>query len=304
MAVDIDKIRKRLAEINSGGGNSGGNKFKRFKYDAPGEYKIRVLPFAGVDPGDPFPTRLVYYGISATGGGMIVSPENNGGVDPIKNFRIGLYNEAKNQDPAQAEETKKMASLLKEKTATCVAVIDRANEADGPVMWNPNWTDAQQLLSLFLTDAGDFTDLTNGCDLTLIVSNGKKINQKTKKPLLEAKIVPARANSPAHKDPTVIETWMAAMPIVNDYFPVASTEATQQKLQEWLDSGANVASSDGTARGGASAKSEAEPEPTKPTEVKPAERKPTPKPPTVKKPLLAEVEDGMDDALDDLENGT
>ena len=92
------------------------------------------------------------------------------------------------------------------------------------------------------------------------------------------------------------------MPVVDDYFPVTSTEETAKKLQEWIEVGANKPGSDGTARGGsASAEADVKAEPEKPATAKPVERKPAPKPPVAKKPLLSEVEDEMDSALDDLE---
>ncbi len=306
--VDIEAIRKRLEQINDGSNRSGGsgNKFPRWKYEKPGTYHLRVLPFENTEPGVPFPMRIVYYGINATGGGMIVSPENAGGRDPIKEFRIGLYNQAREELPAQAEETKKMASLLKEKSVNSVAIIDRSNEATGPQMWSPNYTDVKQLEGLFLTDAGDYTDVKEGCDITLVVTQSKKVNQRNPtKPMFEATITADRKNTPAHADPTVVEGWLKNLPDVDAYYPITSTEETAKRLQEWIDAGANKPESDGTARGGATAaKKEADPEPTKPAEVKPVERKPAPKPPVAKKTLLAEVDDSMDDALDDLETET
>lgn len=305
--VDIEAVRKKLEQINGGGGRrDGGSKWKRWKYDAVGTYTIRVLPFPDADPGTPFPERIVYYGIQGDGKGMIVSPENNGGKDPIKDFRIGLYNQAKDEDPAQAEETKKMAKLLSAKTINCVAVVDRSKEADGPHMWSPNYTDVQQLMALFLTDAGDYTDLAEGCDLDIVVTQGKKIVQsgaRKGQPVLEAKISPKRSNSPAHKDPAVVKEWMANLPNVDEYYPVTSTEETEKKLNEWLDAGGHDAGSDGIERGGESKpelKQEAKSEP-KPEPAKPVERKAPPVKPAAKKSLLANVEDDMDRELEDLE---
>lgn len=304
--VDIAALRKRLEQI---GGNSGGKggKFNRWSYTKPGTYHLRVLPFANAEPGMPFPLRIVYYGINATGGGMIVSPENAGEKDPIKDFRIGLYNQAKEQAPAQAEETKKMAALLKEKSVNSVAIVDRSNEDAGPQMWSPNYTDVKQLEGLFLTDAGDYTDVEEGCDITLVVTAGKKIVQSGKRrgePVLEATITADRKNTPAHKDPAVVKGWLENMPDVDAYYPVTSTEETAKKLQEWIDAGANVAGSDGTSRGGKpEAKDEAKDESAPAAAAKPAEKKatPAPKPAPAKKSLLENVADDMDRELDDLE---
>ncbi len=311
--VDIEALRKRIEQVGGGSKGGGADKFPRWKYDRPGTYHLRVLPFENTDPGMPFPLRIVYYGISGKGGGMIVSPENAGQEDPIKNFRIGLYNQAKDELPAQAEETKKMAALLKEKSVNSVAIVDRADEAAGPQMWSPNYTDVKQLENLFLTDAGDYSDVSEGYDVTLVVTSGKKIVQSGKRkgePVLEATITADRKASPAHKDPAVVAEWLTKLPNVDEYYPITSTEETAKRLQEWLDAGSPSSyGGDGTSRGGkpAAKAEEAEPEAKPSAKVeaaKPAERKPAPKAPAPKKSLLANVEDDLDEAMADLETST
>jgi hypothetical protein len=304
MAIDINAIRKRMEAI-SGGGNKNNNKFKRWTYEAPGTYRLRVLPFKNTDPGMPFPERIVYFGISADGKGMIVSPENAGQQDPIKNLRISLFNDAKNAaTPAEADELQEMAKKLKSKTVNCVAVIDRAHEEEGPQMWGPNWTDVQQLLALFLTEVGDYTDVgPDGCDLELVVTPGKKIVQSGKRkgqPVLEAKINACRKNSPAAKDDAQLQAWLDTMPIVDEYYPVTSTEETARKLQEWLDAGVTNVHGDDTERGGTSKEVKQEEKVVKTETVKTIDKKTAPKPPVTKKPLLQSVEDDLDSALDDL----
>ncbi len=304
MAVDINAIRKRMEQISGGGSRGNNTKFKRWKYESPGTYKLRVLPFKNTDPGMPYPERIVYYGISSNGGGMIVSPENAGERDPIKDFRINLYNQAKEAPtPAEAEEIKAMAQKLKAKTVNCVAVIDRANEAAGPQMWSPNWTDVQSLLALFLTEVGDYTDVgVDGCDLEVVVTPGKKMNQKTGKPLLEAKISAVRKNSAAAKDDAQLKEWLENLPNVDEYYSVTSTEETEKRLNEWLDAADHKPESDGTSRGGA-AKVEEKAAPKAEAAKPVADKKPTPKAPVAKKPLLASVEDQLDDELDGLADG-
>jgi hypothetical protein len=309
MAIDIEAIRKTLAKISSGD-KGGGNKFNRWRYEKPGTYHLRVLPFRNADPGMPFPQRSVYFGISGNGKGMIVSPENAGYKDPIKEFRISLFNDAKNKPQDEANELKDMAKKLNSKTITCVAVVDRANETTGPQMWSPNWSDAQTLLGLFLTDAGDYTDLKEGFDLTLVVVEGKKRNQQTGKPILEAMITADRKSTPAAKDDATLKAWLEAMPNVDEYYPVTTTEETERKLKEWLD-GAPEADdgSDGTSRGGAAPTAEA---PSAPPKQSVAEIAAAMTAKTVastkkaqvpaKKPLLQQTEDDLDKELADLES--
>lgn len=236
MSVDIEAIRKRIESVGSK--SNATSNFKRWKYEKPGKYAIRVLPFRNTEPGVPFPEFQVYYGISDNGKGMIVSPENDGERDPIKEYRIDLYNRSKKaKDSTEADELKQMAKKLSSKTATCVAIIDRSKEEEGPMLWNPNVTDSNELISLFLTDAEDYTDLKNGRDLTIIVSASNKINPKTGKPLLDAKISANFKQTPAHADEKKVEEWMNNMPNLKEYFPVTSTEETERRFKGWLSAG-------------------------------------------------------------------
>jgi hypothetical protein len=305
MPIDIEAIRKTLAKISSGNKDNG-TKFNRWKYEKPGTYHIRVLPFKNVDPGMPFPQRAVYWGISKDGKGMIVSPENAGHRDPIKEFRISLFNDAKNKTPEEANELKDMAKKLNSKTITCVAVVDRANESLGPQMWSPNWSDAQNLLGLFLTDAGDYTDLREGFDLTLVVVEGKKRNQTNGKPILEAMITADRKSTPAAKDEATLKAWLEAMPNVDEYYPVTSTEETERRLKEWLDGdSATEDESDGTSRGNTPSPEVNAPAKQSVAEIAAAMSKSvSSKKPVVstKKPLLQQAEDDLDKELADLES--
>lgn len=299
MSIDIEAIRKKLEQINSGGKSSGNStKFKRWKYDRPGEFKLRILPFKNTDPGNPYPERTVYYNISGENRGMLVSPENVGERDPIKEFRIKLFSDAKNAaTESEAAQLKEMAKKLQAKTAYCVAVIDRANEAAGVQLWSPNFTDMSKLLNLFLTKAGDYTNVHEGRDIVLIVNESKKINMFTKKPMLDANITVDLDKSPAAPDAATLKKWESQMPNIDEYFPVNTTEEMEAKLKEWLDASANGGTDgDGTERGG---KEETAPKvDAKPAAAKPVASKASP----AKKPILQQVDDDLDAELADLGN--
>lgn len=305
MAIDIEAIRKTLARISAGNNRETDTQYKRWKYDKPGTYTVRVLPFKNADPGMPFPQRQVFYGsnVNPAAGGMIVSPEHIGQKDPFKEMRISMFNEAKEKSKEEAAQLVEMAKKLNSKTVTCVAVIDRANEAAGPQMFSPNWTDAQALLALFLSDAGDYTDLKDGCDLNLVVVEGKKKNQRTGKPVLEANISAARKNSPAAKDDATLKSWLEQMPDPDVYYKANTTEEASAKLHEWLNAGESD-ESDGTSRGGQSSKSEsATATPSKASvaaiAASMAKNGPSKK---ASKPLLQQAEDDLDKELADLDS--
>lgn len=293
MAIDIEAIRRKLSQ-SANGMKSSGSKFKRWKYDKAGEYRLRVLPFKNADPGTPFPEKLVYYGISKDGKGMLVSPENAGHRDPIKEFRISLFNDAKGKPKDEADELTTMAKQLAVKTVTCVAVVDRSNESEGPQMWTPNWTDSQQLMALFLTEAGDYTDLSQGRDIVLVVSPGKKRNMRTGEPILEAKISVSLSSGPAAKDDAVLKSWLASMPDPNEYYKPNTTEETEQKLKEWLDGDNGGEVGEGVTRGGSKPQAAAPSETPKSVPV--AKKVATPP----KKSLLQQAEDDLDAQLEDL----
>jgi hypothetical protein len=308
MAIDIEAIRKTLAKISSGDRGSS-TKTNRWRYEKPGTYHLRVLPFQDADPGMPFPQRTVYFGI---GKGMIVSPENAGHRDPIKDFRIQLFNDAKTKPQDEAQQLRDMAKKLNASTVTCVAVVDRENESEGPQLWSPNWSDAQTLLGLFLTDAGDYTDLHEGFDLTVVVVEGKKRNQKTGKPILEAMITADRKSTPAAKDKQTLMKWLENMPNVDEHYQATSTDDTERRLKDWLDGDSTPSDSEGTSRGGSTTSTESvtnTPKQSVADIVSSMSSKTVSeaKKPAVqaKKPALAKmVEDDLDKELADLESSS
>lgn len=299
MAIDIEAIRKKLSQVGQKSGSTQ-NKYKRWKYEKAGTYKLRVIPFKNTEPGVPFPEKIVYYGIGKGGKGMIVSPENEGHKDPIKEFRIKLFNDAKDLPKAEADELKEMAKKLQAKTMTCVAVVDRANESAGVQLWTPNWTDSQQLMSLFLTEAGDYTDLSQGRDITLVVSPGKKRNQRTGEQILEAKIQVSFTAGPAASSDVVLKEWLENMPNLNEYYPITSTEETASRLKDWL-AGDEDDGSEGTTRGPTKQVAAAPPEPESVTESLDASSKKK-STPTKKAPVLQQTEDDLDRELADLDD--
>ena len=305
MTIDIEAIRRKLNAINSGFGDR--KQFKRWKYSEAKKYRLRVLPWRDAEPGMPFPQKIVYYGIGPKSGTLIVSPENVGEPCPIKEFRIQLFNEAKEK---KDESIKEMAKKLNAKTATCVCVIDRDNEAEGPQMWNPSWTDAKQLLGLFLTDGvGDYTDLKHGYDIEVTITPSKKFNPRTKKPLLDARLDAARQSTPACKDDATLSRWLESMPNIDDYFPVTSYADAEKNLKIWMESGGEPAAdatneADGTSRGGPakSASPEASPSSKSAAKKAPSEKVATGgKQAAAKKPILQQAEDDLDEALAELE---
>lgn len=232
MAINLDAIRSKLDQLNGAktANKSSFNKPKKFPI---GEHKIRVLPWPDAGDGMPFHERAYYFGI---GGGMLVSPESVGKPDPISEFRMKLYADAKESGD---ESLKVLAKKLFPKRHVLVAVVDRANEAAGPQLWSVSHNEAKQLLGFFLDDEiGDFTDLKNGRDIKLVVTDsGKRFNGNI---VNETKVNPSINVSPASTDEN-IKKWMANLPKIEDYYPIPEYAEVKEKLSIWLDSdGAKV----------------------------------------------------------------
>ena len=227
MAINLDAIRNKLDQLN-GAKTANKPSFNKPKKFPIGEHKVRVLPWPDAGDGMPFHERAFYFGI---GGGMLVSPESVGKPDPIGEFRMKLFTDAKESGD---ESLKTLAKKLFPKRHVLVAVVDRANESAGPQLWAVSHNEAKQLLGFFLDDEiGDFTDLKTGRDVKLSVTDsGKRFNGN----IVNETIVKASVNvSPASTDEN-IKKWMANLPKIEDYYPIPEYSEVKEKLQVWLDS--------------------------------------------------------------------
>ena len=222
MSLNLDAIRKKLSQLS---GVSDKKKPKKF---GPGEHKVRVLPWPDAEDGMPFKERLLYYNV---GKQTIVSPESIGLPDPISEFRIQLFTEAKETGDANLKE---LGKRLMSKRVTLVAIIDRANEAAGPQLWSLNPLEAKELLGYFLDEeVGDFTDLKNGRDIKISVTpSNKSLPNGTR--LNDTKLMPTMTKGPASSDSALVKNWMSNLPNVDEYFAILPYAEVKAKLETWL----------------------------------------------------------------------
>lgn len=306
MAINIDLIRKRLAGISNGGGGSSDG-VKRWKYTTTGTYILRVLPWPAQEDGMPFPEKNIYWlsSLDKTARSVrIVSPEHIGQDDPIKERRIELFTEAKNlaeTDKMAAKELKDLAKLLNARQELCVAVVNRKDEEAGPMLWVPNFSDAAQLMNLFLEeDVGDYTDLKNGFDLKVTVLQSNKISPHTGKPVLEGKVsCVMTGRSPAHKDPAVVKKWLENLPDIEAIYKPDTRDQALAKLEAWANGTTTSPTKDvreGTARGPAVADEEDDVVKTKSAAASAKKAAPA------KKTTPAAAADALDDAFDELDS--
>tara|TARA_A100001515_G_scaffold143448_1_gene144579 strand:+ start:463 stop:1209 length:747 start_codon:yes stop_codon:yes gene_type:complete len=158
MAIDMKKMRQKLAALqNKGGGNSK----NAFWKPQDGDQTIRIVP---TPDGDPFKEYWFYYNIGKT---PILCPKKNFGEESaIFDFATELYREG---TPDSIE----MAKKLFPKQRFFSPVVVRGEEDQGVRVWGYSRTVYEQLLNLVLDpDYDDITDPDVGTDLTL--TYGKK----------------------------------------------------------------------------------------------------------------------------------
>lgn len=242
MAFDLEAIKRRVAELNGTRKNSNIQKWK----PAPGEYKVRGIPWKNASEGMPFIEKYFYYFINPA----ILTPKQFGKPDPIDDFIRKLFSTKNEHDRA-------LAKTMLPRHRVYMALIVRGEEQKGVQVWEFGKPVYQRLLS-FYTDSeidGDILDPNNGFDLKVVVTpNGKMFNGK---PGHDITIDAARKSSPLSADPTQAKAWIDSVPNLDDMYKQKSAAEVEAALQTWLNTdhtqdGTEVSEQEkatGTARG-------------------------------------------------------
>jgi len=232
MAIDLEAIKKRVAEL------SGVKKTSSVQLWKPtvGEHKIRCLPWKNAPDGQPFMERWFYY-IGDNAG--ILAPNQFGKPDPINDLIRKLYSSGKPDDRLLA---KKLAPKMR-----CYApVVIRGQEDRGVMVWSFGKIVYQRMLSFFLDEeVGDILSPSEGFDLKVTLS------QSPGKQFMDTMVDPARRPSKLHEDSKQVESWLNAIPNLDDMYRLKSTQEIETVLNNWLTGGSSTDTekSDGTARG-------------------------------------------------------
>ncbi len=297
MAIDLDAIRRRMAELSGGKRTSSVQLWK----PGPGEYKVRCLPWKNAAEGQPFQERWFYY-IGTNAG--VLTPKQFGKPDPIDDLIRKLFSSGKPDERI-------LAKKLLPKMRAYTPVVVRGQEDKGVMVWSFGKLIYQRLLGFFVDeDYGDILDPKEGFDLKVTVSQqpGKQFQDT----VVDCK---GRA-SVLHNDPKVVESWINAVPNIDDMYRLKGKEEIEQILNTWLNSGSadedNSYSNEGTSRGTSATPdaldalvNEVNRKPA-PTEVTVSPKKPAP---GVKKPKVDDEEDAapakkqtLDEAFAELTN--
>lgn len=231
MAVDLEAIRRRMAELNGVKKTSSVQLWK----PGVGEHKVRCLPWADAPDGQPFKERWFYY-IGTTAG--ILSPKQFGKPDPIDDLLRKLYS-------TKSEADRAIAKQLLPKMRAYVPVIVRGQEDKGPQIWSFGKLIYQRLLGFFLDeDYGNILDPNEGFDLKVTITQapGKQFQDT----VVDCKGRPSKL----HDDPAVMKRWLDSIPNLDDMYRLKPKEEIEAIVTAWLNGDAPPAVAEvGTTRG-------------------------------------------------------
>ena len=232
MAVDLEAIRKRVAQLNGDRKNSSIQLWK----PGVGEYKIRGLPCKNAKEGLPFIERWFYYFVNPG----ILTPKQFGKPDPIDDLIRKLFS-TKNPDD------RNVAKKMLPKMRAFMPIIVRGEENKGVQFWSFGTPIYKRLLGFFSEeDVGDFLDPETGCDLKVAVTHqpGKMFNGK---PSFDT-VVDYRRASKLSDNPELAKQWLDSIPNIDDMYKLKSTAEIEHILTNWMNGGQSSSADEGTLR--------------------------------------------------------
>jgi len=216
MSLDLEKIKKRLEELNNSGSGKSGNVFLKLP---EGETTIRILP---VNDEDPFKDFFFHYNIGKTPG-FLCPQKNFQEKCHVCDFASELW---KKGDPDSIAMAKKY--FVKQRFYSPVLV--RGEEDQGVKIWGYSKTIYEDLLKLAMNpDYGDITDIKSGTDIIL----SKKI---TGRQFPEITFQPRRKSSHLCGDMSEeqCKKILESIPDFSTLFDKKSTEDVKEILDEAL----------------------------------------------------------------------
>lgn len=231
MAVDLDAIRRRVQELQHGKRSSDIN----FWRPAPGEYKVRGVPWKNADASMPLVERYFYYLPGQKG---LLTEAQFKSEDPIDAFIRELFSSGNPDD-------RQVAKKLLPKMRAFIAVVDRNKESEGVQIWGLGKKLYERILSFWVDDdVGDILDPKEGFDLKVVVT------QAPGRQFPDFQVDPARKPSKLHEDPEVAKKWLESVPNLDDVYKRKSAAELKAALQAYITSGEKDTKSDGKSGGG------------------------------------------------------
>ena len=218
MAIDLEKMRAKLQELEGGAKQKKDNVFWK---PSEGDQEIRIVPTAD---GDPFKVFHFHYNLGEGARGGVLCPKRQFGDDcPICEFASKLWQEG-------TEESKKMAKSLFVRQRFFSPVIVRGEEDAGVRIWGYGKTIYETLLGLVLNpDYGDITDVDDGVDFTLTYTL-----PKTKGAFPQTNLVPKRKSSALAGSKTAVKSLLEGIPEIDTLFSRKDPSEVKAILEAFL----------------------------------------------------------------------
>jgi len=217
MGMDLSAIRQKLDSMSS-------NKQDREKIDyeatfwkpTTGKHQIRIVPSA-YDPNYPFKEMYFHYGI---GKYPMVALSNYGEQDPVVDF----VNELRKTSD---KDNWSLSGKLAPKMRVFAPVVVRGEEDKGVRLWGFGKQVYNTLLQLAADeDVGDFTDVMNGFDIVVEVTQGNPYPQTAVR--IKPKMTPLSDNN-AH-----VDQWLKNQPDALKSFTKYDFNFVKKQLENWL----------------------------------------------------------------------
>ena len=220
MAIDLKKMRAKLASLQNRGGGSSRSSFWR---PQDGDQQIRVVPTAD---GDPFKDRHFHYNLGSNAG-FLCPKKNYGDRCPVCDFASALYKEG-------TEESMSMAKSLFPRQRFFSPVFVRGEEESGIRVWGYGKMAYESLLGLVLNpEYGDITDPETGTDLTM--TYGKPAGAS----FPQTKLVPRRRSTELCEDMTAesCAELLESIPELDTLFERKTSEDVATLLDAFMSTG-------------------------------------------------------------------
>ena len=228
MALDLEKMKAKLQELESGGKSKKDNAFWK---PSEGDQEVRIVP---TEDGDPFKVFHFHYNLGEGARGGVLCPKRQFGDNcPICEFGSKLWQEG-------TDDSKKMAKSLFVRQRFFSPVIVRGEEDLGIRAWGYGKTIYEVLLGLVLNpDYGDITHVDEGVDFTLTYTL-----PKTKGAFPQTNLVPKRKSSALAKTKGAIKELLESVPDIDSLFQRKDPAEVKAILESFLSPSAGPSSDD------------------------------------------------------------
>lgn len=224
MALNIDKIKQRLASFEKKGKQSSKSKDSIWK-PQPGKQVVRIVPYQH-QPDNPFIELKFHYDFA---GKNYLSPASFNQPDPIVELSDKLK---KSGDKDQW----KIGRGLEPKMRTFVPVIVRGEEDKGVRFWGFGVTVYKALMAAMSEpDYGDITDLNAGFDIQVEFKTAKEAGKDYPETSILIKPKQRPVIDPTVKNVTdLMKLITTEQPNILDVYEPASYDTLTAALEEYL----------------------------------------------------------------------